>query len=74
MHSLVPSWIAPSAPGEELSRNPGGHEVRGEFIPAERRLARIQKHGIVRHQGKQAGEITSVNGINPGRMHFADVV
>ena len=42
-----------------------GREDGGKSITAERHLARIEKHHIVRHQGEQADEIASVDGINP---------
>jgi hypothetical protein len=32
----------------------GGREAGGKSIPADRRLARIEKHDIVRHQAEQA--------------------
>jgi hypothetical protein len=42
----------------------GGREADGESISAERRLARIQKHDIVRHQGEQADKIAAIDCIN----------
>ena len=42
-----------------------GREVGRKSIPAERRLARIEKHGIIRHQGEQADKIAGVDGIDP---------
>src|SRR5262249_48312928 len=50
----------------------GGREAGGKSIPAERCLARIEKHDIVRHQAEQADNIASVDGIDPGRVHLAD--
>jgi hypothetical protein len=44
----------------------GGRKGGGKSIPAERRLARIEKHSIVRHQGEQADKIAGVDGIDPG--------
>lgn len=44
----------------------GGREVGGKFLPRERRLARVEKHDIVRHQGEQADKIASIDGIDPG--------
>src|SRR5713226_4201124 len=50
----------------------GGREPDGESISAERRLARIQKHDIVRHQGEQADKIAGVDCINPSCVHLTD--
>jgi hypothetical protein len=38
----------------------GGREADGKSISAERRLARIQKHDIVCHQGEQADKIAAM--------------
>lgn len=43
-----------------------GQEVSRELISAERRLARTEEHGIVRHQAKQLDQIAGVDGIDPG--------
>jgi hypothetical protein len=51
-------WAA-EKPGENPSR-------------ADRHLARIEKHDIVRHQAEQADKIACVDGTDPGRVHFAD--
>jgi hypothetical protein len=50
----------------------GGREAGGKSIPAERRLARIEKHDIIRHQAEQADKIACVDGVDPGRVHLAD--
>jgi hypothetical protein len=50
----------------------GGREAGGKSIPADRCLARIEKHDIVRHQAEQADKIACVDGLDPGRMHLAD--
>src|SRR5262249_1953764 len=50
----------------------GGREAGGKSIPADRCLARIEKHDIVRHQAVQADKIACVDGIDPGRVHLAD--
>jgi hypothetical protein len=50
----------------------GGREVGGRSIPADRRLARIEEYDIVRHQREQADQIAGVDGIDPGRVYFAD--
>jgi hypothetical protein len=50
----------------------GGREIGGESILAERRLARIEEHDIVRHQREQAEQIASIDGTDPGRMNLAD--
>src|ERR1700726_4812824 len=50
----------------------GGRETDGKSISAERRLARIQKHDIVRHQGEQADKIAAIDCINPSRVHFTN--
>src|SRR5437764_7669241 len=50
----------------------GGQEARRKSIPAERHLARIEKHDIVRHQAEQADKIACVDGSDPGRVHLAD--
>jgi hypothetical protein len=55
--------------------NPGAlvtdHETVGEFTPANRLFAWIQKHDIVRHQGEQPRKIARIDRINPGGMHLA---
>jgi len=50
----------------------GGREVGGESIPAERRLARIEEHDIVRHQREQEDQIAGIDGTDPGQMNLAD--
>jgi hypothetical protein len=50
----------------------GGREAGGKSIPTERRLARIEKHDIVRHQAEQADKIACVDGIDPDRVRLAD--
>jgi len=49
-----------------------GREVAGKSIPADRRLARVEEHDIVRHQREQADQIAGVDGIDPGRVYLAD--
>lgn len=44
----------------------GGRKAGGKSIPAERCLARIEKHGIVRHPAEQAHKIACVDGTDPG--------
>ena len=51
----------------------GGQEAGGKSLPADRRLARIEEHDIVRHQREQAGQITGIDGADPGRMNLADI-
>jgi hypothetical protein len=50
----------------------GGREGWGKSIPADRRLARIEKHDVVRHQAEQANKIACVDGVDPGRVYLAD--
>jgi hypothetical protein len=44
----------------------GPRKAGGKSILAGRRLAWSEEHGIVRHQGEQASQITGVDRIDPG--------
>jgi hypothetical protein len=46
-------------------------EAVGEFTLTNRLSAWIQKHDIVRHQGKQPRKIARIDRINPGGMYLA---
>src|SRR6185437_7330784 len=50
-----------------------GRKVCRESAAADRCLARSEKHGVVRHQAEQAGEIAGVDGVDPFGMRFVDV-
>jgi len=43
----------------------GGQKRGRKSIPPEWRLARIEKHDIVRHECEQADKIAGINGLNP---------
>jgi hypothetical protein len=50
----------------------GGREPGWKSVPPERRLARTQKHSVVRHQGDQAGKIPGIDCVNPLCMNLTD--
>jgi hypothetical protein len=53
------------ADAAELHLLVGGRKGGGKSISTERRLARIEKYNIFRHQGEQADKIAAVDGIDP---------